>query len=516
VVVSPFVRRLRLLGLACAALGLAAPTAQALELQIDNRSGKPDGSVYVTLFAGGPFSASFFQNNVPVKLSSVPEVNGTRQVDVNQLVAGRLYVSYGADVNVSVPFDSRTRFDWTEFTVTPSSSDVANLTRVDMFGIPMRLDTIDASGNVLETLSEANADAIFDALRAIPGGRSAVVRGRKHEIVRILSPNKARGYPSLARYVKAMDGQTIALQGRFFGAPQAVWSYSGTFEHDGSITLNGSTNPPDQAPASIPVKGTQLIADISTGGNTPNTAQGAIYRDLLAGFATGLWGGKYGNDDLGFCTNPATDPLGSWCPTGFNKPAFGDARPAPAPYATCEQYAAVINQLSDAYGNPYSDAAKPVQIGLRQPADGGPVAALRLTILPDTGNSRPVQGGNPDCGPLLQELDVPHSVRVRNPRSIVLGTAACPPVCGTVTSTASASLARAARVRRTRRPTVVARDRTQVQAGQKRELTLALTRAGRRLLRRSGRLRTRLQVAVTSPTGYRSSAKRRLTFRARR
>jgi hypothetical protein len=134
------------------------------------------------------------------------------------------------------------------------------------------------------------------------------------------------------------------------------------------------------------VKGTQLIADIPTGGNTPNTAQGAIYRDLLVGFATGLWGGKYGNDDLGFCTNPASDPLGPWCPTGFNKPAFGDARPAPAPYATCEQYAAVINSLSDAYGNPYSDAAKPVQISLRQPGDGGPVAALRLTILPDTGN----------------------------------------------------------------------------------------------------------------------------------
>ena len=506
-----------MLAVSCAVLvGLAAPTARALELQIDNQSGKPDSDVYVTLFAGGPFNASLFQNNVPVKLSNVPEVNGTRQVDVNQLVAGRLYISYGASVNISVPFDSRTRFDWTEFTVTPSSSDVANLTRVDMFGIPMRLDTLDASGNVLETLSEANADAIFDALRAIPGGPSAVVRGENKEIVRILSPNRADDYPKLTAYVKAMNGQTITLQGRFFGAPQAVWNYSGTFERDGSITLNGSTNPPGQAPASIPVKGTQLIADIPTGGNTPNTAQGAIYRDLLAGFATGLWGGRYGNDDLGFCTNPAADPLGSWCPTGFNKPAFGEARPAPTPYAACEQYAAVINSLSDAYGNPYSDAAKPAQISLRQPGDGGPVAALRLTILPDTGNSRPVQGGNPNCGPLLDELDVPHSLRVSNPRSIVMGRAACPPVCGTVESTASAALARAARVRRARRPTVVARDRTQVPTGQKRELTLALTPAGRRLLRRSGHLRTRLRVMVTSPTGRRSTARQRLTFRARR
>ena len=58
-------------------------------------------------------------------------------------------------------------------------------------------------------------------------------------------------------------------------------------------------------------------------------------------------------------------------------------------------------------------------------------------------------------------------------------------------------------------------DRTQVRTDQKRELTLALTPAGRRLLRRSGRLRTRLRVAVTSPTGHRSSARQQLTFRAR-
>jgi glycosyl hydrolase family 64 (putative beta-1,3-glucanase) len=179
-------------------LGLAAPTARALELQIDNQSGKPDSDVYVMLFGAGAFNASFLQNNVPVKLSTVPEVNGTRQIEVDQLVAGRLYVSYGAGVNVAVPLHSPTRFDWTEFTVTPSPSDVANLTRVDMFGIPMRLDTLDASGNVLETLSEAHADAIFDALRAIPGGRSAVVRGANKEIVRILSPTRADDYPNLA------------------------------------------------------------------------------------------------------------------------------------------------------------------------------------------------------------------------------------------------------------------------------------------------------------------------------
>jgi hypothetical protein len=71
-----------------------------------------------------------------VKLSAVPKVDGNYQVPVNQLVAGRLYVSYGAGVSVSVPFTSPTRFDWGEMTVIPASSDVANLTRVDMFGIP--------------------------------------------------------------------------------------------------------------------------------------------------------------------------------------------------------------------------------------------------------------------------------------------------------------------------------------------------------------------------------------------
>ena len=167
---------------------------------------------------------------------------------------------------------------------------------------------------------------------------------------------------------------------------------------DGSIVLNGASNPPGGAPASIPISGTDLIGDIYTGGGTEaNDLQSAIYRDLMAGFSAGYWDGRYGNDALSFCTQTETTAAGTWCPH-FNQPAFGAAKLSLAPFPTCEQYSAVINQYSDAYGNPYSDdIGKPVQIGVTE-AEGVAVETLRLTIQPDSGNAQPVHPGDSNCG----------------------------------------------------------------------------------------------------------------------
>ena len=125
-----------------------------------------------------------------------------------------------------------------------------------------------------------------------------------------------------------------------------------------------------------------------------NNFEAAIKRDLLAGFSAGFWGGRYGNDALSFCDNPAPKLTGQVCPEGFNQPAFGDARTALSPFPTCNQYAAVLNQYSDSYGSAYSDAAKKVSVGLNQ----AQTKAVRLTILPDSGSAMPVHSGNPNCG----------------------------------------------------------------------------------------------------------------------
>ncbi|MDR9372804.1 beta-1,3-glucanase family protein, partial [Conexibacter sp. JD483] len=379
-----------------------APAASALQLQLVNDSGVPDDDVYVTV-AGDSFDVPGMSDDVPVTLASIP--GGTLTVDT--LVSGRVYVAYGAPVTTSVPFSSPTRFDWAELTVKPSSSDVANLTAVDQFGIGMQLATLDGAGRTLETLGAANSQTIFSALQQIPGGPQATVRGAGGEIVRVVSPLHSDAYPDLGDYVRSLAGQTVTLHTAFFGSPFTTSAYSGTFAADGSIALSGTSDPAGAAPASFQLAGETLIDAIYTGAGTPNTLQGAITRDLYAGFSTGLWGGVYGNDAIAFCSDAVTTAQGSWCPNGFNQPAFGDARARLSPFATCEKYAAVINAYADVYGNPYSDASKRVTVGLDQPGSGGTVQTLKLTILPDSGDARPVAGGNLACGAAVPANPLP-------------------------------------------------------------------------------------------------------------
>jgi hypothetical protein len=508
----PVPHRSRLLAAAVFLLAVATMLfpagASALELQIVDQSGHQPEDVYVTVVGQpGAFDVPGMVNDEPKKLSEIPG----QKLTIEKLIAGRVYISYGAGVRQSVSFDSPTRFDWAELTVTPASSDVANLTAVDQFGIGMRLDVYGPSDEHLDWLGDANSDTIFQALQQIPGGPQATVRDGSG-IVRVVSPNKAASaYPDLGDYVRSMSGKTITLHTAFFGSPFTTSEYSGTFAADGSITLSGTSNPAGQAPATIPVGGEGLIDDIYTGANTPNNLEGAIRRDLLAGFSTGLWGGRYGDDALSFCSNPQTTAQGSWCPNGFNKPAFGDARTELSPFPTCEQYAAVINQYADAYGNPYSDASKKVTVSL----DPATTKTLKLTVLPDSGDAQPKASGNPNCGAASPSSSTPAQPAVSSPsgiapavlapgsprrragvhlrrrvrvkrRQVEVGRVVCPAACGRIKALA----------RRGHR--VVARKIVK-RSGRKRRLVLRLTRFGRRALARHRRLRVRLDVWVAPP-----------------
>lgn len=499
------IARGKLLGMLSAVLfccALLAPAAQALQFEIANESGREDDEVFVTVVANGAYDVPGVSENTPTKLS---ELGGA--ITIDQLISGRIYVSYGAGVQEGVPFDSPTRFDWAELTVTPVAEDVANLTAVDQFAIGMRLDTFNGSGGHLETVGAANSNTIFAALQEIPGGPQATVRDGAGNILRILSPLHSTAYPDLGDYVRSMAGETISLRTAFFGSPFTTTHYSGTFAADGSIVLSGTTNPSGQAPPQISLAGSELIEDIYTGANTPNNAEGAIRRDLLSGFSAGFWNGRYGNDALSFCADPIVDAQGSYCPHGFNQPAFGDARPALSPFPTCEQYAAVINAHSDVYGNPYSDASKKVAVALDQPVDGGEVAKLRLTILPDSGDAQPAAGGNAECGaaapaatasaaapPSAEPTRGDAKARFRKRSRVasgrlVIGRILCPGGCARVVATAKLG------------NTTVARGRWRGAAAN-RALALNLTKAGRRLLSGGkGERKLKIQARVTAVGG---------------
>jgi hypothetical protein len=476
---------------ALAALTLPAAASASVQFQIVNESGRAPEDVYVTV-TGSEFDVPGMANNVPKKLSEI----GGGELTVNKLVSGRVYIAYGAPVHEGEPFSSQTRFDWAELTVHPDPADVANLTAVDQFAIGMRMEALNGSGQTLETIGTANSNTVFNALQQIPGGAGATVKNGQGEIVRILSPLHSGAYPTLGPYVKSMAGQTITLHTAFYGTPFTTTEYQGTFAADGSIALHGTTNPGGAAPATIEIPGSELIANIYTGANTPNDAEGAIRRDLYSGFSAGFWGGKYGNDALSFCTDPNTTAQGSWCPHGFNQPAFGEARASLSPFPTCEQYAAVINQYSDSYGNPYSDASKKTTVSLNQ----ANTKKLRLTVLPDSGSAMPVSSGNPNCGagtpapagggssagrPKVHFLK---RAKVKRDRARV-ARLRCGTACGQIRAVAKRGKKVVAKVRRGK-----------VKAA-KPWVVLHLTKQGRRMLRRSHRLAARVNISVRPAGG---------------
>lgn len=491
-------RRLVLLAV-LATFALLPGQAQALKFKIVNQSGRSADQVFVTV-AGSPsnFNVPSVPNNEPVKLSSIPG----QAITINELVSGRIYISYGKGVTSSVPFTSTTRFDWAELTVIPSSSDVANLTAVDQFGIGMRLATFNASGTKMETVGSANSDTIFNALQKIPGGPGATIKNSSGRIIRVLSPNKSDSYPQLGQYVKSMAGRKITLNTAFYGDPFTTSQYSGTFASDGSITLNGQTNPPGAAPAQLQFPGAQVTADIYTGGNTPNNLSGALYRDLLAGFSTGLWGGKYGNDAISFCSNPVTNNQGKWCPSGFNKPAFGDARKSLSSYPACEQYAAIINRYSDSYGNPYSDASKKVTVGLDQPATGGSVTTLQLTVLPDSGDAGPAQSGNANCGaapkPKVKKVSFYAKAKLKG-NSAKVGRVSCTVACGQIKVVAKKNGKKVAY-------------RKYKATGKNPYMTMKVTKAGRKMFHRHKKLTVKVQVQIKPAGASQVTRKHSLKF----
>jgi hypothetical protein len=340
----------------------------AIRVQIVNQSGKPASQVYVML-SGGSSSDGQLGNDVGAELSKL-----RRSEFALTNFSGRIYFSYGRPVTSAEPPTWPTRYDKVELTY----PGVANLTAVDFFGIPFKLRARDARGRTLGTLGwNAPADTIENALLAIPNARRALIKNRGGGFARILSPQLSpSSYPSLKQYIGSMSGIHLTVSGSFFGNPFQSFDYSGPFGGSGTTTLTGTITPrggSTTSGAALGVAGSTLPSAIYTvdgpytwGGAThmvsDNDVYAVIYRDLIAGFAWGYWGGKYGNDSA------------RW----QNKPPFQAARKKQTGYATYDEYAAVVYKYSNAYGFSFSDTGpKKVQLPL------GGAATLQITILPD-------------------------------------------------------------------------------------------------------------------------------------
>ena len=489
--------------LALLALPSAAP---ALELEVVNDSGK---QAWITPYTASPanYDVTGHPSNTPIELAAAP--GSTLSLDVQKLISGRVLVAYGPQgATEPLDFQSQTRFDWIELTLTPADGDVANLTALEQFAIGMRLDTFDGGEHVSE-LASANSNTIFDALQGIPGGPESTIRSGG-EIVRVLSPIESGEYPDLGEYVRSMAGKTIHLHSTFNAPPNlhTYSSYSGTFAADGSITLSGSAEGPDAgtAPPTFTMPGAELIEDVYSGKGTPNNLEGQIRHDVLVGFMAGYWDGVYGNDAIDFCLpfNRMSSGPFSYCDVGFNQPAFGDARASLSPFPTCEQYAAVINEYADMYGNPYSDGASG-RVTIPIVKEGSKeIDRLRLTLQPDEGGATPGTGGNSNCGAAAAGGAAPapaatasaqvgvHAklfgkARLRRGK-LKVARVSCSAPCGRVRAV----------VRKGKR--VLARALVK-RAGRKRLVVAHLTKPGRKLLRRHRKLKSKLDLWVAPPGG---------------
>jgi hypothetical protein len=349
-------------------LGVFAASARALDVRVVNHSDRPDDRVYVMLH-GGSSADGKLVNDEPRRLSAI---SGHRFA-LSSLPGGRIFFSYGRPVTAAEPPSSDTRYDKVELTV----PGVANLTAVDFFAIPFRLETLNAAEKRLGGLAyKVGANTIRRALMdvAAPG---ALVRTREGAFARVLSPQLSpESYPSFYRDVRSMAGKRVTLRGAFYGTPYQEFTYSGRFADNGSIRLNGTLTTPGGATTpgkTVAVTGSSLPSAIYTvngpftvGGQpatvSDNNVYSVIYRDLLSGFAWGYMGGRYGSDSE------------NW----WGKPPFQAARATEEPYATFNEYAAAIYRYSDAYGFSFSDTGpKPVLLPLDH------AATLRITILGD-------------------------------------------------------------------------------------------------------------------------------------
>ena len=364
-----------------ALLDAGAANASPFDVQVVNDSGQPAQNVYLELQNTSSTDGQL-ANETPRPLSQIR--NST--FSLGEFGAGRLYVSFGAPVKTNEENHAPTRYDKIEFT----NPGVANLTAVDFFSIPFDLQALDDSGAQLgEALTyRCYTATVLKALRALAPSAEVDSGG---QFVRFLSPQLSpASYPSMAPYVHSMVGQTIEVADTFGSAtvPTKTITYTGTFQPDGSITLEGTFKPasgPATTGMPLHIPGATLPEAIYTGngaftvGGNPadvseNNEYSVIYRDVVAGFALGYWGGKYGNSTA------------DW----LRKPDFAAARASSTPYAAWDEYASAIGEYSAAYGYSFHDLG-PTAVTV--PLNSS-VTTLRLTIDPDEGPDTPGCVGN--------------------------------------------------------------------------------------------------------------------------
>ena len=433
-----------------------------------NNSGLSDNLVSIGFVSGStsaPFSISYPDPNLtqPLELEIQPlnQAKGTGNwyplTDLSNGVtisnfSGRIYVAYGQTWSVLnagyEPAQNITdvnfflRYDKMELTFNGNPADVADLTSIDYWSIPMQLETF-LNGVSVQTdngiKTGKTAEMIYSQLSAITtppqsglqNAISAVVPGSFQQaptqpgtgFSRIIGPSSyppIGGVPiipyalfsnyldyliqdfgpgtTLGNVISGLGNGTIAtIAGQFYGVgpnvpttgPQSAQSYNLTasVNSSGDITLTGTVGSVTGTTTIVYQKSDLISPSGIYGANAPfsinggatqnpaNDVYGWITGDLLAGFNIGAIASttKINSVQVG------TMESSKWFTLPYTS-LFGNLQQNSLYY---NQYAAILQQLSDAYNFAYSDRFSPVLVSL----DPSTVNALQISLFNVTTSS---------------------------------------------------------------------------------------------------------------------------------
>lgn len=391
--------------LALLVIAVCCTPASAIQLSFTNSSAFASSEVYV--WFGGAAEAGYdvkiagqTQNLTLARSYSLAELAGG--VTLNRLVSGRVYFSFGEPLpdpgrngagsplrypGVSPGNDGyNVRWDFIELTNTSAAGDVADLTSMDSFAIPLALQLKHQGANLTGPNTSAGwrghtdsqvtsalsplADPVGSNLYR-PGGTFVRVNGANS--FPTIYQNQPADAKSMTAYLAAIkvanrstvfDGHAFGVDYQYTAALDGAGNYvltktGGNSANSSSILVPASykagPNPADPIVTlaeSIYMSNPWYGVDGGPVGPTQNNLAGAVARDLYAALNLG-----YVNSShvvaAGDTVNPALVGKHVYELTGSQlrelTVGFGEVN------EFHNIYAAAIRQLSDSYGYAYSD-----------------------------------------------------------------------------------------------------------------------------------------------------------------
>jgi YD repeat-containing protein len=392
-------------------IAIPSTSDAALNLKLtNNNSSYADSDVHV-MFYGGALNATYSGGAIAQKKDYTLSQFGAAGITINSYLSGIIYVALGnaltqnrtgePSASNSSDADYNTRWDRFELTYTPSDSDVADLTGINLYSIPIQLETSKGGTATSDKLTYAiSGNEMRLKLGALTNqDPTSVIKDAAGNFLRVIGPSQYGAgdvgpYKTFDDYANSIkdSGLAIAIADHYNGygtqstAPLKAQDYTFSAKIDktsGDMILTGSGT---QIGTNHTIVISQSDFAYAIYANDPpykvdgvtkhvgdNDVYSAIVRDVLSGFAIGFVGSSVIDPVTGKAFKDEQSK--NWF--AQTSLAFSAVEPD-SPYYNA--YAEIFYLYSNSYGFPFSDRLhKAVQINI------GPAKAdtLLMTILTD-------------------------------------------------------------------------------------------------------------------------------------